>query len=94
METVALEDCPTGLFLFGDCLGFMSEYATIKEEDGKTVGVQRDAYVVSSGEYFWGGVSDWRLRAKLQVTPIWADDKIETIAQWAYLPEPEEMEDA
>lgn len=68
-KRVQLHNCPPGLFLFigdgGPCLGFMSEYATV-------VGnfVQRDAYVVASGEYFWGGTSDSKKRAKLLVMPL------------------------
>lgn len=63
-----LAACPPGLFMFDDCLGFKSEYKT---ESLSHPGVwQSDAYVVQSGEYFWGGVSDPRQREKLMVRPI------------------------
>lgn len=89
--TVTLADCPTGLFWFNGTLGFKSEYATLKEENGVAVGVQCDAYVVSSGEYFWGGVSDWRQRDKLMVTPIDFDETpFEFFAPHAYMPAPDE----
>lgn len=91
LPTCQLDDCPTGLFLFGSTLGFKSEYATLKEEGGTAVGLQCDAYVVSSGEYFWGGVSDWRARSQLLVTPLNLDDA--NAGFWrpfAYLPEPED----
>ncbi|CAA2142788.1 hypothetical protein [Hyphomicrobium sp. ghe19] len=67
---VSLDDCPTGLFWFGETLGFKSEYSRPKAEGDLIVGAQCDAYVVGSGEYFWGGTSDWRARAKLMVTPL------------------------
>lgn len=35
-----LAECPPGLFMFGKCLGFKSEYAN-------------DIFVVDSGEAFW-----------------------------------------
>jgi len=93
LPLVRLADCPTGLFLFGGTLGFKSEYATTKQENGATVGVQCDAYVVSSGEYFWGGVSDWRSRDELMVTPLDFDETpVEFFAPHAYIPAPEEDE--
>jgi hypothetical protein len=70
---VTLGECPKGLFLFDadghtSCLGFKSEYKT---ESLSSPGFwQSDAYVVESGEYFWGGVSDPRARESLMVTPV------------------------
>ncbi|MER9524054.1 hypothetical protein NKI96_10760 [Mesorhizobium sp. M0292] len=61
---VALGECPEGLFLFGDTLAVMTEYAT----DASVR--QRDAYIVDSGEYFWGGTSQAADRAKLIVQPL------------------------
>lgn len=55
--TCTLAECPPGLFLFGGCLGFRSEYGT-------------DAYVVSSGEAFWGGAKTKEERDALMVTPV------------------------
>ena len=64
---VKLEECPPGLFLFeGRCLGFKSEYKT----QSKSGVWQSDAYVVESGEYFWGGISDATTREKLMVLPL------------------------
>jgi len=65
---VELDDCPEGLFLFGGTLAVMTEYATMS----KTVPPmrQRDAYIVESGEYFWGGTSRTVDRAKLMVQPL------------------------
>lgn len=54
---VSLRDCPPGLFLFSGILGFKSEYG-------------QDAYVVESGEFFWGGTSTHEERLKLEVKPI------------------------
>jgi hypothetical protein len=31
---------------------------------------QSDAYLIESGEYFWGGTSDPRVREQLDVTPL------------------------
>jgi hypothetical protein len=57
-----LADCPPGLFWFGDCLGFKSEY-------GDNYG-NSEAFCVESGEYFWGGTTDKTAREKLTVTPF------------------------
>jgi len=62
---IRLENCPPGLFVFvgagGPCLAFKSEYRTEKKDAaGQIIGAQTDAYVVASGEYFWGGTDDWR----------------------------------
>lgn len=66
---VTLGDCPPGLFLFaGVCLGFKSEYRTASiSRPGFS---QSDAYVVASGEYFWGGTSDPEKRELLMVLPL------------------------
>jgi len=45
MKEVTLEECLPGLFVFNGTLCFKSEYHTDKGSP--------DAYVVSSGEYFW-----------------------------------------
>lgn len=57
----ALRDCPPGLFIFGQSLGFKSEYVG---NDGRI-----DAFCVESGEIFWGGTSDNESRGKLIVQP-------------------------
>lgn len=52
-----------GLFLFGaDLLCLKTEYG-----DPATGG---DAFIVSTGEAFWGGVSTFSERARLLVTPV------------------------
>lgn len=45
----SLAECPVGLFLFGNTLGVKTEYAT---NEGRI-----DAYIVQSGEFFWGDLS-------------------------------------
>jgi len=67
-DPVTLDDCPEGLFMFGDTIAMMTEYATMS----RTVPPmrQRDAYIVESGEYFWGGTSRTMDRAKLMVQPL------------------------
>jgi len=64
-DPVTLDDCPEGLFLFGKTLAVMTEYATDRSDIR-----QRDAYIVESGEYFWGGTSYAADRAKLIVQPL------------------------
>lgn len=55
---VPLRDCPPGLFRSeSGHLGFRSEYG-------------EDAYVVASGEYWWGGTSDRAMRARQSVQPL------------------------
>lgn len=57
-----LEECPPGLFLFGDCLGFKTEY--------QNAGGGTQAYVVESGEAFGGGAKTAEEREKLMVYPV------------------------
>lgn len=66
INPVTLGACPAGLFLFGECLGFKSEYRTASAKGFP----QSDAYVVSTGEYFWGGTSKSDVREKLLVLPL------------------------
>lgn len=62
-EPCTLADCPPGLFRWEGTLCFKSEYHS---KPG-----QPDAYVVVSGEYFWGGTSgNLDARNALIVTPI------------------------
>lgn len=56
-----LGQCPPGLFLYGDDFGFKTEY---NDANGP------EAYVVASGEYFWGGTDDKEVRRNLKVTPV------------------------
>lgn len=60
-EPCRLDACPAGLFLHHGSLGFRSEYWT----SGKP-----DAYVVESGEYYWGGTSNANDRSALIVQPL------------------------
>jgi hypothetical protein len=46
MPLVTLADCPIGLFMAGDQLCLKTEYGN---NEGRI-----DAYIVSSGEMFWG----------------------------------------
>jgi hypothetical protein len=67
---VPLDECPVGLFRAESgelCL--MTEYAT--QAAGGLA--QRDAYVVSSGEYFWGGAKTAAERGRVPVTPVDVD---------------------
>ena len=64
-DLVTLGDAPPGLFLYQGTLGFKSEYKT--ESLSHPGFWQSDAYVVESGEYFWGGTSDPVEREKLMV---------------------------
>lgn len=60
---VKLLDLNPGLFLFGaDTLCMKTEYG-----DPATGG---EAYIISTGEAFWGGVSSKGQRARLLVTPV------------------------
>jgi|DEB0MinimDraft_3_1074331.scaffolds.fasta_scaffold170521_2 hypothetical protein len=70
IDLVSLDECPEGLFLFNGTLCFKSEYHTQSQVTGYS---QCDAYVVSSGEYFWGGASTAKERGALLVEPVAAD---------------------
>ena len=54
------------LFICGDTLALKSEYATIKATNER----QEDAYIVGSGEYFWGGASTVKDRDELKVVEV------------------------
>lgn len=56
-----LAKCPPGLFLHGETLCFMAEYGEITGPD---------AYVVASGEYFWGGTRLATDRMRVMVVPV------------------------
>lgn len=62
-----LRECPPGLFIFGGTLCFRSEYSTTLENPRRH---QPDAYVVESGEYFWGGAKTSEERSALSVFPV------------------------
>jgi len=54
------------LFLHGHTLVLKSEHSTKNNQDE----YQQDAYIVGSGEYFWGGVDTVKERDKLQVIEV------------------------
>lgn len=62
-DTVQLGDCPVGLFLSeGGELCLKTEYGT---NEGRI-----DAFIVSSGEYFWGGTTHPQDQRRVLVTPV------------------------
>ena len=65
MAEVKLIDAPVGLFLYDGCMVLKTEYCT--ESDGR---ISPDCYIVSSGEYFWGGAKTIKERNALKVMPI------------------------
>lgn len=58
----SLWDCPPGLFLFGDILGYKSDN---NYNDGFV-----DAYCFDTGESFWGGSKSREAQGQLQVQPL------------------------
>lgn len=69
LRETSLEECPVGLFVCSGELCFKSEYST----DGRP-----DAYIVASGEYFWGGTDEPAEARRLRVTPLegrWAPNE-------------------
>lgn len=61
-EQVTLADCPIGLFERGGELCLKTEYGN---NEGRI-----DAYIVSSGEFFWGGASTPAEQRKVLVRPV------------------------
>ena len=55
-----LASCPPGVFYFEGSFGFKTEYRTDN---------QIEAFCLSSGEVFWGGVNSREQRNALIVTP-------------------------
>lgn len=55
-----LEECPAGLFVYENTVGFKSEY--------RTNGIIE--VFCDSGEVFWGGVNSTKERDKLIVQPV------------------------
>ena len=58
-----LIDFPGGLFAFEGDIGFKSEYYTNDPE-------KMEVFCAESGEVFWGGTSNWTVRAELMVQPV------------------------
>lgn len=66
---VRLIDAPVGLFRHNNTLVMKTEYSTPHpSEDGTDY--TPDCYIVSSGEYFWGGVHSAEERNEILVEPI------------------------
>jgi hypothetical protein len=81
---VALRECPPGPFRFGETLCFKTEYNMMEtighvEVPGNEVmwiaGRNPDAYVLESGEVFWGGAKTHEARAELLVCPVELADR-------------------
>jgi hypothetical protein len=64
-ELLALADCPVGLFMKDDELCLKTEYG---DNNGRI-----DAYIVSTGEFFWGGTSKPQDQRKVLVQPVEVD---------------------
>ena len=56
-KLIPLRDCPVGLFMSGDTLCVKTEYGN-------------EAYIVCSGEYFWGGAKTKEAIGDVLVLPI------------------------
>ena len=61
-----LADCPPGLFLFDGNLCFKTEYDILIDPMKCTP----HAFVLASGEMFWGGVKTHEERRNLMVQPL------------------------
>jgi len=59
---VTLADCPIGLFRCGGELCLKTEYGS---NEGRI-----DAYIVSSGEFFWGGTNKPMAQRQVMVEPV------------------------
>jgi len=78
----SIRECPPGFFLHGDSLCFKTEYRQFEAVGSTNVpgpeirwamGNNSDVYC-SSGESFWGGVTDKEERENIEVQPV--------IAKW------------
>lgn len=65
-KKVRLKDAPPGLFLWNGVLCFKSEYTMC--------GTCPEAFVVESGEYFWGDAKMHSERSQLMVEPVTIED--------------------
>lgn len=61
-----LVKCPPGLFLFDGTLGFKTEYDMLIDPFEETP----QAFVLASGEVFWGGARNHEERRNLIVQPL------------------------
>ena len=67
MKKVKLIDAPVGLFLYEDTLCLKTEYM---HKSFKQTTPRVEAYIVDSGETFWGGVKTAEEVNSLMVTPL------------------------
>ena len=68
-KLVPLRDCPIGLFIKDNTLGVKTEYGN-------------EAYIVSSGEVFWGGAKTKEQIGDVLVLPI--PNKEADFLEWKY----------
>jgi hypothetical protein len=68
-----LSRCPIGLFVFGDELCLKTEYGT---NDGRI-----DAYIVSTGEFFWGDPPQTIASLREQMVRPVTDDELTQIME-------------
>lgn len=61
-EPVTLAECPVGLFLYDQTLALKTEYG---DNEGRI-----DAYIVETGEFFWGGTMSKADQRQLVVRPV------------------------
>lgn len=71
--TVSLASCPIGLFVSA------SGELCLKTEYGNNDG-RIDAYIVSSGEFFWGGATTPKEQRQVQVTYVISPDLVRQAA--------------
>jgi hypothetical protein len=70
-KTCKLDNVPAGsLFYYNGTFALMTEYSYYKEGMRK---VQRDAYIIGTGEYFWGGCTDTVSRSNLKVNKVFIE---------------------
>jgi hypothetical protein len=62
-ENVRLFDCPVGLFMYGGELCVKTQYKTFPKN-------YIDAFIVSSGEFFSGGVGTVKEQYDIKVKPV------------------------
>lgn len=68
-KLVPLRECPIGLFIKDDTLCVKTEYGN-------------ESYIVSSGEFFWGGAKDKEQIDNVLVLPI--DDSMVELIESCY----------
>ena len=75
MRRVRLEKCPIGLFIYDGTLCLKTEYG---DNNGRI-----DAYIVSSGEFFWGDAPQTiASQCRQLVTPVPLKVVTQAISDW------------